>query len=490
MGVPFIPKDFLSYIALIRQGAEEGTWIWSNPFTTDPQTPHMIMFFFTMLGMLCRFTGLDPVWSLELSRIPLLFIFFACFWYLLAPLLSDYRDRCMAAVLVAFSGGLEYFAGGLSDFLPARVSAQIKLDTWQMYGWNTFSGFYNPLWIAAMIPALFVLKAVLWSPPPESAKSFISAGIFFFITYLIHPYTALYLVAVIVAVPVTKMLLGETIDFKKQKNIFLGFVPAGLALLAIVIWQSQDALCRQSAANVFSSQILSVFWYPLTYGLLGIMAIRGACRWSKEAHPFRFSMFAWIAAAIMLHSSPLTSGYRFVFFLHLPVCIIAAGATRELFTHLYCVKKSFISTFLVAIILFSVPVAATYDSVLDAEKLNIVHNDIMQTMATLAELPAGNVVSPPSIGNMLPAFTSHRVWLGHWFLTPDYMARERTYNLIVSDVKNSGLLAEIVEAHKISYIVVPAAASPTVEKALAGRIARKLKHGNLATFVLAASSAQ
>jgi hypothetical protein len=93
--IGYNPKDWLQYVAFIREAAA-GFWIVANPFTTAPQDGRYVQGFFDMLGFVSRWTGANPFTVLELSRIPLLFLLLAAFWHVTGVVLDDRRDRALA----------------------------------------------------------------------------------------------------------------------------------------------------------------------------------------------------------------------------------------------------------------------------------------------------------------------------------------------------------------------------------------------------------
>ena len=71
--IGYNPKDWLEYVAFIREAAA-GHWLVANPFTTAPQDGRYLPAFFDVLGTVCRWTGASPFLVLEFSRLPLLFL--------------------------------------------------------------------------------------------------------------------------------------------------------------------------------------------------------------------------------------------------------------------------------------------------------------------------------------------------------------------------------------------------------------------------------
>lgn len=118
--IGYNPIDTFAYLGFVRQAAETGDWLLFNPHTTLPQDGRYFLPLFSLLGWVCRLTGLSPFAALEWSRVPLIFGFFAVFWRFTDGLLVGRRQRLLAALLVAFSGGLS--SSPISPWSGGRAS--------------------------------------------------------------------------------------------------------------------------------------------------------------------------------------------------------------------------------------------------------------------------------------------------------------------------------------------------------------------------------
>lgn len=488
-GVSFVPKDFLAYLGFIRQTADHGALIYYNPFTTDPQSPRFILLFHNLIGLICRATGLAPNAALELSRVPLTFLFFAALWIFLRPILTDRRDRQWACVLVAFSGGFEPLQRIVAGWLPPLqpfMAFQLRQATDPLIGWNTFASFFNPLWIAALIPALFVLRSLLAPEAPLNKWHWVSIGAGLLLVYWIHPYTAIGVIAIAAAFLGVEMAAHRT-NWRRVTTVAAIALPTFLIVALVSRWQASDAVYRAASGNVFGEQQVSVFWYPLTLGALGFFALRGARQWTAQAHPWRLPLLAWIIGIALLHTSPLINGYKFVFLLHLPLCIVAAGAVREVFDRW---RSPFVSdkwrAAAVALCLFLSTPLLTIESLREVRRNNSVGADYLRMVETMSGLPAGNAFVPPRLGNLLPAYTSHRVWVGQWFLTPHDGSRREWYELMTKDPQHLAELQNVLADQHIDYLVVPTERGDFLAHHLGDKIRERTARGDLTLFVLQA----
>jgi hypothetical protein len=456
--VGYNPVDSFAYVAFIRQAAETGDWLLSAPYTNLPQSGRFIMPLFALLGHVGRWTGADPFWLLELSRIPLIFLFFAVLWYFCGALLASVRQRFIAAALVAFSGGVEFLFLNNLERWPPRVRTTLAEALSDDQGWNTFASMNNPLWIAGLILTLIALRPLLLPTGEQKPRDWVQFTLAFVAAHLVHPYSGLLVLAVAVLIPVIRWIL----DVPGGSRRYLVGLCVGLGvslpvLAAISVWQHQDIVFRRAAENVLGNYTLSVFWYPVTLGALGLLAVRGWRRWIQKGNAGRIELGAWTLVVIFMHSSPVFNGYHFVFHLHVPLCVIAATALDELLPGLrQGAARERLATSLLLVFLFQSPLTVTWRAAKRALTYQV-PAPIMSAVSRLAQEPAGLVYTAPHLGTMIPAITHHRVYMGHWFLTPDFSAKQDYFLALADGRANPEGLRDLILNERMDYVLLPSA---------------------------------
>lgn len=485
LNVGYMPKDTLAYLSFIRQTADDGSFLLYNAFTTDSQTPRFVLLLHWLLGVASRLSGLAPAQVLELSRVPLIFAFFAVLWRFLRPILPERRVRVLCCLLVGLSGGVDWLVEPLLRLAPPGVAWQFGMSTQDVFGWSTFEAMFNPLWIAGLTLCLVALGPILAPRGPRTAGDF--AAIFggFLLLVATHAYSAAVVAGIALVLPVTEALLGAGLLWRRHARIWLALLPALVLAALLSWWQAQDPVYRAASGNFFGPEEISVFWYPFTLGATLPLAVCGARAWFAEGHPYRFAVSAWIAAVAWLHSSPLLNGYHFLLYLHLPVCILAAPALARLWrpSELAGLAR-WAGAAALAFVLFAAPLAVTTRAMDDVARYNLFPADEADVLLDLQRRPAGNALVHARLGNLVPAFTPHRVWLGHWFLTPDRKARATRYERCTSDPAHAAELPALLAEQAIAYLVVPSASAERLAALLGGRVAERARHGELELLVL------
>lgn len=470
---PYVAKDWLAYVALVRQGAG----LLSNPFTTDAQDGRMVFLLHQTLGAIHEATGADPFWLLELSRIPLLFAFAAVVWRFTGALGLGSVERKWASVLVLASGGFGWLVLATLSWWPEPIRLAAGQDLWTAYGWSTFDSAFNPLWLAGLTLAWATLRPLLQPGGPLTARDRTVAALGFTATWLVHPYSAIVIAAAAGGAIASEWLSGAPAS-TRLRNVAVALLVPACAILALVAWQRGDPAYRAASSGFFGQQAASVSWYPIAFGALGFFAVRGLRDWARVDHPWRHGIAGWVGSVVLLHSSNVVNGYHFVFALHGALALLAASPIARWYSSRTRGVASRTAATALAVALFAAPLATTAIDVRAADTSHVTE-PVARLLASIATAPAARVLAPPNVGNLIPAFGPHRVYVGHWFMTPDHDARAAWYHAVVSDPARAPELRTTVLRERIGMVVLPARAAYALVPALALPIASIDTFGDL-----------
>jgi hypothetical protein len=485
--IGYNPKDWLAYVAFVREAATQGGLFLANPFTTEPQDGRYLLLFQSALGRLTALTGLNPFTALELSRVPLLALMLLALWRLTAVVLPDRRTRAAACWLVLLSGGLEAVVDALASHLPAQIQWQVHQDLWHLQGWNTFAAAYNPLWVAALALTFVTLVPLLRPDGPSGAAdaAVLCGGLLALVAT--HPYSAIVVLAVAVARPVLAWLVQAPGGRAGMAIALAGLLPALAVAIALAAWQNADAVYRATAAGALGPQALSVFWYPVTLGVTGVLAVRGWRAWLAEANPCALPMAAWTLSVVFLHTSTVLNGYHFVFHLYTPISVAAAPPLVRAWDAMRARRAGVLGAVVLGVLLFQAPLSLTRKCLAEVETHRI-HQTSARVLDLLATLPPGNVLAPADLGNFVPAYGPHRVYAGQWFLTPQYTQRANEALAVATGRIGAAELVALVDGQRLRYLVVATQAAPALAAALGARVERTVEVGELTVLVLAGGS--
>lgn len=484
IGTGLLPTDFLAYLAFARQVGDAGAVIFCDPFVIEAQSPRFLLLFHWVVGAVGAVGHLPLTWTLELLRIPLMLWFFRTWWWFAEPWLPERNDRIWAAILVGLSGGVEGLLRVLDGVLPPELAATFLEQTWSLHGWSFFAAAYNPLWIAAITLALVVLRPVLLPASRLTLAGALRLALGIVVLHLVHPYSALVALAVCLGLPVVRLLvLGDQGEGSGLGSAWAGGLAAAAAIGVLGWWQAQEPVYRLASTNALGSRSISVFWYPVTLGIPGFMALRGAATHFGGAPGGRLALMTWFGIVALLHSSPVLNGAKFLLYVQLPVCLLAAPVARSVYERFrQAALRGKTGWALVLGLALVSCLTNTVEGLVQIGPVNAVPADAMRVVRFLEPLPPGNVLAPAEVGNLIPAFTRHRVYVGHWFLSPGYYRRVATYDRLTTPPEAARALPEFVADHRVGYVVVPAERAPEVQRAMGGSVRRRSDWGTLVVF--------
>jgi hypothetical protein len=325
---------------------------------------------------------------------------------------------------------------------------------------------------------------------PRGPRQVIGAGVGILLLGLTHYYSMMITLAAIAGVVGAELVFDRGALRTRLPRLALALAPPLLLLLLITTWQLQDAVFRATSGGVLRSPIEtpSILWYPVTLGMVGLFAVRGFLLWRRQSHPWRFIIVGWWAGVVLIATSTLLSGYHFVYGLHIPLCIAAAPGLRAWLDATRAAGTAGkLRKLAVAVLLFVSPFYITLRSLMEAP----LHYPALPTayvalFSDLRGLAPTRILAPPTLGNVIPALTPHRVWIGHWFMTPDY---DRRYDWCLELARRPESQAEqlraLVLTQRFGALVVPADTVPSVLAILRPpTVAGTSYHGDLAVVRL------
>jgi len=428
-------KDHASYMGLARSAARRGGVTIQNPYTTDPHDGRMVMLYLLLVGQVSALSGLSLVLTWHALGALVVWLFFLLVWRVVVTVIEAPRWRRVTFLLVCFGGGLEwplFLAEGSAVTTFARAHPATSLHSY----WSMFGAAQMPMWLAGY--SLVLCAFLLALRRPRLLVQLLGGGLLLIAAFWTHPYTglaALPVLGLLGVVPIAAPLWRWQLPDSYEVRAYLPFVGTALVAAAgigaFAWWARQDPVYAATSGNVLGllgkswRAPFGLWWYPLMYGAPLLLAVVGMWRArGEEVRPALRLTACWLVVTVALAACPLIPGLKFQYMVFLPLCLFAGMGLQQAVEGSKRLGQLSRRPALIALFWFAV--AASAPSILardlpTTESASIyVSAPQLELLDALRDLPAGNVLAPPSVAVLVPWKSGKPVFDVHWFLTPDH----------------------------------------------------------------------
>jgi len=428
-------EDGNSYIAKMNAGAN-GAWLFTLPYTSEPQTGVFIYSFYLTLGRLAG-GGHDRLVAVyHIARWVCGFALLLVSYRFLAEFLLRIKQRRLAVVITALGGGLGWalmflFPAGVFDSLPIDVISPEAFTFLNLYGLPHLA-----------FARCFLLLGLLayWQDHPYWA------GAWLFAVSLIQPLYVLIAWALLVG----DQFVGAWRTMPASLSLITGrlwptlLLSSPVVLYTIYIFIADPLIQQWNVQNVLPSP--HPLHYVFGYGvLLGVGAWGWRGLWRRRPRLARF-VSLWVCAAPFLLYAPIATQRRLIEGFQLPLVVLATLALTVTFRRY---RRWLIPLSVGAIIPTSVLLLVTGSlSALAHNPLMFHTQDELATFDWLARQGAAGqvVLSSRETGNVLPAYTPQIAYIGHGpetlFIAGKAPRVAAFYQAVTADDERRQLLAE------------------------------------------------
>lgn len=419
-----IGGDKSVYISMIEE-ARQGGVLLHNLFTSESQRPRFIAPLWVLLGWMARFTHLSSVDMFEIARIVAGFFFVVWMGFLSNQLFRDRVWATIGFILVTFSSGLGAFflPHANTFFIGEAIGRSLSPDLWHTE-MNTFATIaHSALFIVSQAALLFIfLSWVKWESGVRRAIFF--AIIVTFVLAIMHPYDAVIVVAVIGARLFFARLYGQ----RRFLYGALSIVIAATIPVLVHLWffAQEIALAGWFAQNV--TRVSSLGWYGIGYGLLLPLAVVALWRYRFLDPVFQFFL-VWVGVVFISLFIPVQFQRRLINGAHIPLALLATYGLRIVFARargrpmlvalgawVLAIGLFGTTFYLIGEQVWSVaqPTSSLYLPKTTASVLGWIRENTARDAVVLAA---------PLNGNVIPAFSARRVYVGHGHQTIAYQEK-------------------------------------------------------------------
>jgi hypothetical protein len=371
----------------------------------------------------------------------------------MAGLLPARPLRWLAALLACAGSGMGWLQLLLA---PTPAGGVSPIDFWLMDAFPFFSALTFPHFTAAialMALALAGFLALLRQTRPAllAGVACCSAGL-----TLIHPFGGGLAVLVGGVYAGLALLLRQT-TLRRA-------LPAGLALglpaapiLAYDAWlfSTQPAFRAWSAQNVTLSPPPG--HYLASFGLLLALALVGAARAIRRREPTLLAV-VWLALVIPLLYAPTNLQRRFLEGAMLPLCALAAVGLVAAFRRLIRLRRWRRRALLLVLALTwpsNLALIAGVSGAAVARSPSVFYAaDVVAAVDWIGTSagPDDVVLSALETGNLIPARTGRRVYLGHWIETMAFERKKEAVRAFFSAETSDDARRDLLARGRIAWV--------------------------------------
>jgi len=430
------PGDTHVYFSWMEQ-VKQGHFISEDLYTSEPQARILLNSFWSVEGLIAKYTGLSNNLVLQLTRI-LLIPFFVILLYLVSAYFwIDKFWRKISFTFLSFASGTGV---AISIFLPGSVYSKgwynWPLDMWAPESNNLLTMFQSPHLILSTGLIILVLFLTFLAFEKNKIKYSITAGLLALVLLQFHPFHTPTLFGVMAIYFLVQFLINIR-QLKIKQNYLFNIVKH--AVIVVLISLPSVLYWLYLGAHDFTTQIRTYqnvcltpsLWVTfVSYGFIIILAILAIYQFisKKQINNKNLFLIVWLVVQFTLLYSPFPFQRRLMQGLQIPMIILAVFGLQ--FIYYYLKQKLsannfdfYINNKYLAIILF----------ILLFTSSNL--NNWIREIAVFAEIYPQLYVHNDSIagynwfkdnttldsviltdlynGNLIPGRTGHKVYVGH-----------------------------------------------------------------------------
>lgn len=446
--------DIFSYLAKMRQGME-GSWLYRNPFSTEPFGPIPLFVFYLALGHGAKITGLSLIATYHVARVGIGFFLMFAVNRMLRVFAFGGPARVLAFLFAFTAGGFGWIARW-SGANPVPIEFQQT----ELFSFQSMVSY--PHFILSLAIMVWVLTDFyLFAQKRSRAAALIRIAALLFVLAWAHPRPIL----TILSVGGVAAVWGA---FLKTWSIRPWIVSLGVAaaagagpMIATLMWVRADPLWASWAeTDTLSSPPLQ---YLGALGLLWPLALWGAALAVRRQRPWAPVLVGWAVVGSILPFLPIAAQVRLAIGWSIPLSILAGYGLGEgvwpwVQTQEPLRRRSAIAavTALCLVMSFS--------------SLSYLHEGVWrittaswpgyyaQERADAMDWLASNtqnedvVLSSDRTGIYLPAITGNRVVLGHWAETLHHDEVTKEFEKFLKGETPDADRAEFLEKHDVRYL--------------------------------------
>jgi hypothetical protein len=408
-GFFFLQDDAYTYLAKMREGWE-GTWLWTNRYSTEPGAGAYFFTFWLALGHLAAIAHLSLMQMYQVARVVGGFALVMAAWTYIGHFLPE-RARRFAIFLLALDLGWGFVLSGRPVILGSQTDS-LDLKMPELSAFFSILSLPHFVWAAAFqaLAIVVTLRAV----QAGSIGSAVVAGLLWLAEASIHAQMPVLIGgALLVALLWRRPALWGWVAF-----LIAFAIPGPYVLYSFWASMHNPDVLRWASEwrNNLPPDGISLVVALLPQLLLAALALPGMLRRRSREDIFLLAWLILLATILWLPTPAANLRRRFFDGIYLVFTVMAArGMVDVLLPRLRSIRLRRLLPFT------WVALAAVDSAFLTLAPMLIARSapytvpaGVTAGIAWLNEQPVGVVVSTPGVGLMVPAGSSDTVYVGQY----------------------------------------------------------------------------
>lgn len=450
-GFVYNVEDGNSYLAKMRLGAR-GEWFFHLFYTSEPHDPALAFPLHILLGKLAAATGLSLVLTYHLARVVLGLVLLWTVYAFAAEFTPDVTVRRLAWAMVAVGSGLGWLwlLLGRSEWLGA-----MPMDFWVPEAY-VFLVLYN-LPHLALAEAL-LLATFLYAHRALAGRGFrssLAAGLALSVAAWIVPFYA--------GIPATVLGACLVLLAGRKRRIpwheiglcaVIGLLALPPAIYNAWVFTTNPAFRLWAAQN----QILSPhpLHYLAGYVLLLVPAIGGAIHLLRQRDERWGLPIVWVLIVPCLLYLPFNLQRRLVSVVQVPLALLAATGLERWLSRISGPGRGWLRTAYVGVLSLSNVLLVIGSLGFVQQRPEPVYRPAAEVAALIwlgaHSQPDETVLSSPEVGNVIPAWTDLRVFVGHGPETLHHAAKREMVRRFFDPATDDAWRQQMLREYNIEYL--------------------------------------
>ena len=448
MGFFYLGDDANTYLAKMRQGFE-GSWAWTNRYTTESSPAAYLFMFWIVLGHVAALTHLPLIAVFHLARVAAAFAICAGAWLLIRHFIQDPGARRFAFLFCTLGLGMGYVIQALGH--PVVLGNQTDTLDWRMPELTVFySVLALPHFAWSGVFAAFGIALTMLAIQRGSLALGAAAGLCWLGQASIHPQMPILMggataVALLLRPAPPRGWIAAALAFA---------IPAPYVLYSYLAFVGNPEVQRWTfhSKNALPPDTISLVFALLPQIALAAFGLPGALRRRTREDLFLVAWLVLLGAILYLPNPAGDLRRRFLDGLYLPLVVLGARGmyetilprvrslrARRLIPFSYVTFAVVGSAFLVL-----APLAVAADPMYSLPAAEY------EGLQWLGREPAGRVLAMPGVGLFVPAYSPDTVYVGHYDETFDYVNKTQTALAVLTGKQD---LESFVREYDIRYVV-------------------------------------